>query len=69
MKKVNRDRESIYDKLHSLGYKVTFWYEKGRLDAVCIGKWEGEDLVLGKEYTLEEIADILFTDFLSPNQK
>lgn len=54
----------IKEKLHSLGYKLHFWYKDGKLDAICIAKWVGKDLILQKTYKEEEIAEILFKDFL-----
>lgn len=57
-------KKKIKDKLLELGYKIDFWYENGRLDAICLGKWVGKDLILQKIYKEEDIAELLLNDFL-----
>jgi hypothetical protein len=49
----------------SKGLKVNFWYDNKILDAICISKFEGEDLILKKTYKVDEIADILKAHYLS----
>lgn len=58
------EKEKIKEKLTRLKYKVDFWYEKGQLDAVCIAKWVGDDLVHERTYAVDEIAEVLFDKFL-----
>lgn len=53
----------ITNTLHLLGYKMTFFYEDNKLDAVCIAKWEGADLNLKATYNVEQITEILFEHF------
>jgi len=49
-------------------YKIQFWYENGKLDAICFAKFEGKDIVLQKTYKCDEIAEILFTNFKASKQ-
>ena len=62
MKQIKIERE-----LYELGYKMDFYYENGKLDAICIAKWEGENLVFKKAYKVEDIASILLGKFLKDN--
>jgi len=59
MKEVN-----IREKLSDLGLKINFWYDDGKLDAICVAKWVGEDLVLQKKYSADEVAGIILADFI-----
>ena len=54
----------IKNKLSELGYKIDFWYDNGKLDAICVAKWIGEDLVHKKTYKVEDIAKVIFADYL-----
>lgn len=67
-KKNMKKKEDIYKKLSSLGYKIDFWYEKGQLDAICIAQWYDKDLIWKKTYKVEDIARILFNDYLNDNK-
>ena len=60
---------NIDKKIKALGYKIDFWYDKGKLDAVCIAKWEGKDLNHKKTYKVNDIAEILLEDFLQEDKK
>lgn len=55
---------SIKTKLANMGYKIDFWYDNGKLDAICIAKWHGEDLLHEKTYKEEDIARVIFNNFL-----
>ena len=58
-------KKEIREKLADFGLKIDFWYEKGKLDAICVAKWEGEDLILKKEYHIDEISALVLSDFLT----
>lgn len=57
--------KDIRQKLAQLGYKIDFWYNNGRLDAICVARFEGENLNHKKTYTVDEIANIIFDDFIN----
>jgi hypothetical protein len=64
-----KQNEDVLKKLSDLGYKIDFWYEKGHLDAVCVAQWIGQDLIWQKTYKVEEIARILFNDFITNSKQ
>jgi len=57
--------QEIRTNLYEMGYKIDFWYDNNKLDAICVAKWIGEDLVHQKTYKVDDIADIIFNDFLA----
>jgi len=57
--------QEIRTNLYEMGYKIDFWYDNNKLDAICVAKWIGEDLVHQKTYKVDDIADIIFNDFLN----
>lgn len=57
----------IQNKLFELGYKMDFWYEDGKLDAICISKRHTDGVSLEKVYRVDYIASVIFDDFLSKN--
>ena len=65
MKQVKK--QLISKEIFRLGYKFHYWYDKGKLDAICIAKWIGEDLILQKTYKLDDITRIIFNDFKENN--
>lgn len=56
--------KDIRKELSDFGLKIDFWYEDGKLDAICVAKWEGEDLVLQEKYSADKIAGLALSDFL-----
>lgn len=56
--------KDIKEELAERGYKIDFWYENGTLDAICVAKWEGKDLIFRKEYKVDDIAELVFTNFI-----
>lgn len=61
---INRYFVSNVDDIKSMGYKVDFWYDGGKLDAVCIAKWEGGDLNHKKTFKIDDIAVALLNLYL-----
>lgn len=61
---INRDFVSNVGDIKSMGYKVDLWYDGGKLDAVCIAKWEGGDLNHKKTFKIDDIAVALLNLYL-----
>ena len=57
-------KETIRQKLFELGFKIDFWYKNGKIDAICIAKRIGKDLVFQKEYREEDIVALILDSFL-----
>lgn len=60
-----KDKIKIQEKLANYGYKIHFWYKDAKLDAIVVAKWEGEDLTFQKEYSPDDIAELVFEAFLN----
>lgn len=56
--------KNIKNRLAEHGYKIHFWYDDGKLDAIVVSRWEGEDLVFQREFKPNEIAEIVFDKYL-----
>ena len=61
--------KEIQNRLSEQGYKLDFWYEDGKLDAICVAKWIGSDLEFQKKYSVGEIASLIFDNFIISQPK
>jgi hypothetical protein len=60
--------KDIRDDLIKRGYKIDFWYDKGELDTICVAKYNMGELKFKKEYKIDDIARIIFDDYLKKEE-
>ena len=60
----DKANQEIRSNLYQRGYKIDCWYDNNKLDAICVAKWIGEDLVHQKTYKVDDVADIIFNNFI-----